>query len=70
MAVPALAAGGKAAALGGLGAATKFGTHKALQALSNVNASIKINAHVLIVELSQDGETNVTSSNISKRCPQ
>lgn len=34
MAVPALTAGGKAAALGGLGAAAKFGTHKALQALS------------------------------------
>ena len=32
-AIPALAAGGKAVALGGLSALTKFGTRKAIQAL-------------------------------------
>ena len=32
-AIPALAAGGKAAALGGLSALTNFGTRKAIQAL-------------------------------------
>ena len=34
LAVPALLAGGKAAALGGIGAAANYGTHKALDSLS------------------------------------
>lgn len=38
MAVPALTAGGKAAALGGLSAAASYGTKKALDAASRAAA--------------------------------